>query len=83
MPNLYAVAATAVVPSVLSQTQGVLRQYGLFGELIHVGGIAAVFAAFVYVVIQMPYHDNADPLDRITTEREYLVHCYKNFRSQA
>ena len=49
MPNLYAIAATAVVPSVLGQTQGILRQYGLFGDLVHVGAVAVVFAAFVYV----------------------------------
>lgn len=49
VPNLYAIAATAVIPSALSQTQGVLRQYGLFGDLVHVGAVGAVFAAFVYV----------------------------------
>jgi oligosaccharide translocation protein RFT1 len=49
VPNLYAIAATAVVPSVLSNTQGILHQYGLFGDLVHVGGVGAVFAAFVYV----------------------------------
>lgn len=49
VPNLYAIAATAVVPSVLSKTQGILRQYGLFGDLVHVGSVGAVFAAFVYV----------------------------------
>ena len=49
MPNLYAIAATAVVPSVLGQTQGILRQYGLFGDLVHVGAVAVVFAVFVYV----------------------------------
>lgn len=49
VPNLSAIAATAVVPSVLSRTQGILRQYGLFGDLVHVGAVGAVFAAFVYV----------------------------------
>lgn len=49
MPNLYAIAATAVIPSVLSRTQGILHQYGLLGDLVHVGGVGAVFAAFVYV----------------------------------
>ena len=49
VPNLYAVAVTAVVPSVLSQTQSVLSQYGLFGDLVHVGAVGSVFAAFVYV----------------------------------
>ena len=49
VPNLYAIAATAVVPSVLSKTQGILHQYVLFGDLVHVGGVGAVFAAFVYV----------------------------------
>lgn len=83
MPNLYAVAATAVVPSLLSQTQGLLRQYGLFGELVHVGGVGAVFTAFVYVETHVSCQDNADPFDRIATEREYLVHCYKKFRSRA
>ena len=47
MPNLYAIAATAVVPGVLNQTQGVLRQYGLFGDLAHVASIGALFAGFV------------------------------------
>lgn len=51
MPNVYAVAATAVVPGLLSQMQGMLQQYGLFGELVHVGTIGAVFAAFVYVIL--------------------------------
>jgi hypothetical protein len=36
-----------VVPGVLNQTQGVLRQYGLFGDLVHVAGVGAVFAGFV------------------------------------
>lgn len=49
VPNLYAIAATAVIPSVLSRSQGILRQYGLFGDLVHVGAVGAVFAAFVYV----------------------------------
>lgn len=49
VPNLYAVAATAVVSSALGQTQGIFRQYGLFGDLVHVGAVAVVFAAFVYV----------------------------------
>ena len=49
VPNLYAIAATAVVPSVLSRTQGILRRYGLFGDLVHVGAVGAVFAALVYV----------------------------------
>ena len=49
VPNLYAVAATAVVPSVIGQTQGILRQYGLFGDLVHVGAVTVVFAVFVYV----------------------------------
>ena len=49
VPNLSAIAATAVVPSILGRTQGMLRQYGLFGDLVHVGAVGAVFAAFVYV----------------------------------
>lgn len=49
VPNLYAVAATAVVPTLLSQAQGILRQYGLFGDLVCVGSVAVAFAAFVYV----------------------------------
>lgn len=51
VPNFYAIAATAVVPSLLSQTQGILRQYGSFGDLVHVGSVAVAFAAFVYVFI--------------------------------
>jgi len=54
VPNLYAIAATAVVPGLLSQTQGILRQYGLFGDLVHVASIGAVFAGFVYVS-HLPY----------------------------
>lgn len=49
LPNLYAVAATAVVPSALGQTQGIFHPYGLFGDLVHVGAVAVVFAAFVIV----------------------------------
>lgn len=47
IPNLYAVAATAVVPGLLGQTQSFFRVYGLIGELVHVASIGAVFAAFV------------------------------------
>jgi len=39
-----------VVPGVLSQTQGVFRQYGLFGDLVHVASVGALFAGLVYVL---------------------------------
>ncbi|KAK4574254.1 Oligosaccharide translocation protein rft1 [Recurvomyces mirabilis] len=47
LPNLYAVGATAVVPSLLARTQGLLGQYGILGDLVRVGAIGAVFAAFM------------------------------------
>ncbi|KAK4539565.1 hypothetical protein LTR36_010842 [Oleoguttula mirabilis] len=47
LPNLYAVGATAVVPSLLTQSRGLLGQYGLLGELVRVGAIGGLFAAFV------------------------------------
>lgn len=73
MPNLYAIAATAVVPSVLGQTQAILRQYGLFGDLVHTGGVAVAFAAFVYV-----FHSNANMIVvlTLTTELPRSVHIF-------
>lgn len=53
VPNIFAIAATAVVPGVLIQTRGILLQYGLFGDLAQVGSIGAVFAAFVYVIYSL------------------------------
>lgn len=47
LPNTYAIAATAVVPSLLSQTSSLLAAYGILGELVHVGGIGGAFALFV------------------------------------
>ena len=44
LPNAYAVAATAVCSGILSQTAGMLQQYGLFGELVRVGGIGGALA---------------------------------------
>ena len=46
---MYAVGGAAIVPSVLAQTQGLplLQPYGLLGELVRIGAIGAVFAAFV------------------------------------
>jgi hypothetical protein len=41
-----------VVPTLINQTQGVLRQHGLFGDLVHVGSVAVAFAAFVYDIMQ-------------------------------
>jgi len=82
VPNLYVIAATAVVPGVLNQTQGILRQYGLLGDLVHVGSVAAAFAAFVYVSDQTTQdaHDANDGC-RVATERTYLTDCYRRFRS--
>jgi hypothetical protein len=70
VPNLYAIAATAVVPSVLSKTQGALHQYGLFGDLAHVGGVGAVFAAFVYV-----YHHQLKILSVLTIPQSRYGAC--------
>ena len=47
LPNMYAVGGTAVVPSLLARTQGLLGRYGILGNLIRVGAIGSVFAAFV------------------------------------
>jgi len=47
LPNLYAVGATAVVPSLLARTQGLLGRYGIMGDLVRVGAIGAIFAAFM------------------------------------
>ncbi|OQO15444.1 hypothetical protein B0A51_16891 [Rachicladosporium sp. CCFEE 5018] len=47
LPTPYAIAATAVVPVALSQTQKYGTAYGLLGDLLRVGGIGAVFAGFV------------------------------------
>lgn len=46
---MYAVAGAAVVPSLLAQTQGLplLQPYGLLGELVRIGAIGALYAAFV------------------------------------
>jgi oligosaccharide translocation protein RFT1 len=82
VPNLYAIAATAVVPSLLSQTQGILSQYGLFGDLVHVGSVAVAFSAFVYVLHEEIQHPvNANTTDRLTMERTYLLDCYRRFRN--
>jgi oligosaccharide translocation protein RFT1 len=47
LPNVYAVGAAAVVPSLLLRTQGLLARYGVLGELVRLGGIGAVFAGFM------------------------------------
>ncbi|WPH00194.1 Hypothetical protein R9X50_00301700 [Acrodontium crateriforme] len=47
VPNIYGMAAMAVVPSLLSRTHGLLGQYGLLGELVRVGAIGSSFAMFV------------------------------------
>ncbi|TKA83106.1 hypothetical protein B0A55_00888 [Friedmanniomyces simplex] len=49
VPNVYAVGAATVVPSLLTRTQGVLGQYGLLGELVRVGVVGGAFAAFIAV----------------------------------
>jgi hypothetical protein len=64
VPNLYAIAATAVVPSVLNRTQGILSQYGLFGDLVHVGSVAVAFSAFVYVLLAA--HKSSTTLTEMT-----------------
>ncbi len=47
LPNVYAVGAVAVVPSLLARTKGILGQYGLLGELVRVGLVGGAFAAFM------------------------------------
>ncbi|KAK5684200.1 Oligosaccharide translocation protein rft1 [Elasticomyces elasticus] len=47
LPNMYAVGAAAVVPSLLNQTAGTLGQYGLFGELARVGAVGGAFTVFI------------------------------------
>lgn len=47
LPNVYAIAATAVVPSLLAQTSSLLAAYGILGELVRVGSIGGAFALFV------------------------------------
>ncbi len=50
LPNLYAVGAAAVVPSILARTQNaspLLQSYGMMGELVRVCGIGGVFALIV------------------------------------
>ncbi|KAK3109674.1 Oligosaccharide translocation protein rft1 [Teratosphaeriaceae sp. CCFEE 6253] len=47
LPNVYAVGAAAVVPSLLSRTKGLLEGYGLIGELARVGAVGGAFAAFM------------------------------------
>jgi len=47
LPNAYAIAACAVVPSLLSRSEGLLQQYGLFGAMVRVGAIGATFAVLV------------------------------------
>lgn len=46
---MYAMAGAAVVPSILAQTRDLpfLQPYGLLGELVRIGTIGAVFAAFL------------------------------------
>lgn len=47
LPNMYAVASTVAVPSVLSATTGALDRYGTIGELARVAGIGGSLALFV------------------------------------
>lgn len=49
LPSMYGIAGAVVVPSILSQTADLpqLQPYGLLGELVRIGAISAVFAAFV------------------------------------
>ncbi|RMY96684.1 hypothetical protein D0862_08476 [Hortaea werneckii] len=49
LPNVFAVGVSAIVPSLLSRTTGLLGQYGLLGELVRVGAVGAVFALIVGV----------------------------------
>ncbi|KAK5704648.1 Oligosaccharide translocation protein rft1 [Elasticomyces elasticus] len=47
LPNMYAVGAAVVVPSLLSRTAGMLVRYGLLGELARVGAVGGAFAVFI------------------------------------
>ncbi|KAF2770441.1 Rft-1-domain-containing protein [Teratosphaeria nubilosa] len=47
LPNVYAVGAAAVVPSLLGRTENLLRQYGLLGDLVRVGAVGLGLAGFV------------------------------------
>lgn len=47
LPSIYAIAATAVIPSLISQTSSLLTCYGILGELVRVGAIGGAFALFV------------------------------------
>ncbi|KAK1816000.1 Oligosaccharide translocation protein rft1 [Friedmanniomyces endolithicus] len=47
LPNVYAVGAAALVPSLLARTKGTLGQYGLLGELVRVGVVGGAFAGFM------------------------------------
>lgn len=46
LPNMYAVGFAVAAPSVLSQSGniGIFKAYGLFGELVRVGGVAGLLA---------------------------------------
>ncbi|KAK5168659.1 Oligosaccharide translocation protein rft1 [Saxophila tyrrhenica] len=51
LPSMYAVAAAAVVPSILSRTEDVLpvlQRYGIMGELARIAGIGGTLAAVIH-----------------------------------
>ena len=47
LPSPYSVAAAAVAPAALSQTKGLLGNYGLLGEFVRVAGVGTVVAGSV------------------------------------
>ena len=47
LPNAYAIAVTAMVPSILLQVLPILEQYGLLGDLVRVGAVGALFTVVV------------------------------------
>lgn len=47
LPDMFAAATTAIVPSLLRVTENAMVQYGFFGNLARVGIITGVFAVLV------------------------------------
>lgn len=47
LPNVSAIGAAAVAPSLLARTQGMLGRYRVFGELVRVGVVGVALAVFM------------------------------------
>ncbi|KAF2145104.1 uncharacterized protein K452DRAFT_265730 [Aplosporella prunicola CBS 121167] len=52
LPKGMSIAAAVTVPGVLKLTEGALARYGLLGELVRAGGVAAVFAVVILFLEQ-------------------------------